>query len=155
MLLLGLLIETTKTRQQTKRYIYFYKIVFDCFRRQYNNYTFSNFKVYNCASNVPNQLLAGPSIINASSVTKNKTSLPRIKELDTITHYLHHEQYPSSPSPPQQYYSPSPAPVTQYRAAVSNGPQFNPSVVNKHDGRTTTITTTTAKRPLKRQVIYI
>ncbi|GAA5803275.1 hypothetical protein HPULCUR_008754 [Helicostylum pulchrum] len=85
-------------------------------------------EVYNCASQISNQLLVGPSIINASA--KNKTvHLPSISELDcmidstgrmmrVLDDAKHKWFIPSSP----------PLPVTQYRTVVSNIPQ---------DGRTT------------------
>ncbi|KAI9264029.1 hypothetical protein EDC94DRAFT_78598 [Helicostylum pulchrum] len=94
-------------------------------------------EVYNCASQISNQLLVGPSIINASA--KNKTvHLPSISELDcmidstgrmmrVLDDAKHKWFIPSSP----------PLPVTQYRTVVSNIPQ---------DGRTTI-----TKRPFKRQ----
>ncbi|GAA5817441.1 hypothetical protein MFLAVUS_010987 [Mucor flavus] len=84
-----------------------------------------------CASRISNQLLVGPSIINASA--KNKTvHLPSISELDcmidstgrmmrVLDDAKHKWFIPSSP----------PLPVTQYRTVVSNIPQDDPYGISK------------------------
>jgi hypothetical protein len=117
------------------------------------------FKVYNCASQISNKLLVGPSIINAPA--KNKISLPSISELDCMIdntgkmmHVLDDARHkwfiPGNSSSTSTMTAATattspPPPVTQYRALVSNNPQIISPV--KQDGRTTV-----TKRPLKRQV---